>query len=338
MKQEEILLKAIEANPKNPRGIKIAEEDEKLSLLKTSIQKFGILVPLAVLKQGSKYKLIDGERRYEAAKSLGLKEVPAIITTDVIDEDNFLLRMFHIHHNREQWGPVQQCRALEGLYEEIINQGNIKKIKDEDIKLREITEELVAHTGMEARTALNRVYFLRWPKEIKKKFYDKPSTEYWYICEIEQGIIVPALKNYPEYFNSVSVNEVRKDFFEKAEHKSVNAGTEVRQVAPYIRFQTVNQKERTKVLKLLDVLRNNKDMTYEEGKHEFEASFPDWVDSSETLSLRKISNMMNKLVMALETFQFKSLGKSKEEKKGLLKMIDRLEEKLLQFKEVVSKD
>lgn len=47
--------------------------------LKLSIQEKGILQPLLVRPQKSKYEVIVGSRRYEAAKSLGLKKVPAII-------------------------------------------------------------------------------------------------------------------------------------------------------------------------------------------------------------------------------------------------------------------
>jgi ParB/RepB/Spo0J family partition protein len=47
--------------------------------LKLSIQEQGILQPLLVRPQKSKFEVIVGSRRYEAAKALGLKKVPAII-------------------------------------------------------------------------------------------------------------------------------------------------------------------------------------------------------------------------------------------------------------------
>jgi ParB/RepB/Spo0J family partition protein len=50
-----------------------------ISELKLSIQEKGILQPLLVRPQKSKYEVIVGSRRYEAAKALGLKKVPAII-------------------------------------------------------------------------------------------------------------------------------------------------------------------------------------------------------------------------------------------------------------------
>ncbi len=47
--------------------------------LKLSIQEKGILQPLLVRPRKSKYEIIVGSRRYEAAKAVGLKKVPAII-------------------------------------------------------------------------------------------------------------------------------------------------------------------------------------------------------------------------------------------------------------------
>ena len=50
-----------------------------LTELKLSIQEKGILQPILVRPQKNKYEVIVGSRRFEAAKALGLKMVPAII-------------------------------------------------------------------------------------------------------------------------------------------------------------------------------------------------------------------------------------------------------------------
>ena len=81
MGKEEIDLFKIDPNPNNPRGIDIETKDKKLALLKDSIRQFGILVPLVVARIGSRYRLLDGERRLVAAQALGLKTVPAYVTT-----------------------------------------------------------------------------------------------------------------------------------------------------------------------------------------------------------------------------------------------------------------
>jgi ParB family chromosome partitioning protein len=50
-----------------------------LTELKLSIQEKGILQPILVRPQKNKYEVVVGSRRFEAAKSLGLKMIPAII-------------------------------------------------------------------------------------------------------------------------------------------------------------------------------------------------------------------------------------------------------------------
>lgn len=50
-----------------------------LTELKLSIQEKGILQPLLVRPRKNKYEVVVGSRRYEAAKALGLKKVPAMI-------------------------------------------------------------------------------------------------------------------------------------------------------------------------------------------------------------------------------------------------------------------
>src|SRR5262245_2566710 len=113
MKLSQIDISKIDPNPDNPRGLNIQTEDEKLSYLKDSIRKSGVMVPIVVSRREGRYFLIDGERRYWASKKVGLNKIPAFIIDEdgKLTADDVLFRMFQIHHNREQWGPIQDCRA-----------------------------------------------------------------------------------------------------------------------------------------------------------------------------------------------------------------------------------
>ena len=53
--------------------------NDNLDNLTNSIKKYGILEPLIVRPKEQKYEIILGNRRYNAAKNLGLQKVPAII-------------------------------------------------------------------------------------------------------------------------------------------------------------------------------------------------------------------------------------------------------------------
>lgn len=54
-------------------------DKEALDALVASIKEKGVLQPLLVRRQGNKYELIAGERRWRASKIAGLKEVPVIV-------------------------------------------------------------------------------------------------------------------------------------------------------------------------------------------------------------------------------------------------------------------
>lgn len=84
---------------------------EKLSSLKKSITKHGIMNPLIVEKRGSSYLLVDGERRYRASKELGLKLVPVTIVEEQSDTDR-LVQQFHIQEQHEGWGATEKANAV----------------------------------------------------------------------------------------------------------------------------------------------------------------------------------------------------------------------------------
>ena len=53
--------------------------DDGLEALAISIQNYGIIQPLLLRKNGEKYEIVLGNRRYKAATNIGLKQVPAIV-------------------------------------------------------------------------------------------------------------------------------------------------------------------------------------------------------------------------------------------------------------------
>lgn len=91
--------KKLDRNVDNPR--QFFREDE-LEPLRRSIRRNGIQVPLTVYRNGSRYTLIDGERRWLSALKLNLQEVPALVQPRPSPLNNLVL-MFNIHALREQW-------------------------------------------------------------------------------------------------------------------------------------------------------------------------------------------------------------------------------------------
>jgi len=266
-------LSKIVPNNLNPRGPNVRENDPHRENLKESIAEFGILVPLVVRPIGrDKYELIDGERRYWIAQSLKLLHVPVFIIGGKLDQTALLQRMFQIHMNRDQWDAVQQCKASESLYAQLQD-----KHKSD---LQGLITDFAKFTGTDRRTARNRVQFLRWPRTIKDEIYRDPSkhNSYWYVVEIEDKIVEPAQKNYPEYFAKVEVDDVRRFLYRKWEAKIVRAAVEVRQAAVIVRSQIKPRRGRKEAIGLLDRLVKDVEFTYEEAFKEFARKFPTMVE------------------------------------------------------------
>ncbi len=79
----------IEANPENPRGA--VEDDASFERLVSSIAEVGILVPIVVREMPSgRYQLVDGERRFLAARKLRLSKVPAHVLSGSVNKHMYL--------------------------------------------------------------------------------------------------------------------------------------------------------------------------------------------------------------------------------------------------------
>lgn len=114
-----IEVEKIKPNPHQPRR---EFPEEGIRELAASIREYGMLQPIIVSKKEEdiehgtriEYQLIAGERRFLAAKLLGLQVVPAIIR--VIDEEGERLELAIIENlQREDLNPVERARAFSQL-------------------------------------------------------------------------------------------------------------------------------------------------------------------------------------------------------------------------------
>ncbi len=81
---------AIESDPENPRK---ADDQAELDQLCTSIDAFGIMVPIAVREVApGRYMVIDGHRRLWCARRLALPEVECQVFVNISEGDMGLLR------------------------------------------------------------------------------------------------------------------------------------------------------------------------------------------------------------------------------------------------------
>lgn len=106
-------LSSVEPNPLQPRGTILPES---LTDLKDSIKEHGILEPLIIAHTPAGYQIIAGERRWRAAKALGIKEVPVVIKETT---PKGMLEMAIVENvQRSDLNPVERAKAFDRLMSE----------------------------------------------------------------------------------------------------------------------------------------------------------------------------------------------------------------------------
>lgn len=101
---------SIVTNPDQPRK---SFDETQLSELSDSIKQNGVLQPILVRKKGDKYEIVAGERRYQASKLAGLKEIPAIVR-DIDDAEVFQLALIE-NLQRSDLSPIEEARGYRHL-------------------------------------------------------------------------------------------------------------------------------------------------------------------------------------------------------------------------------
>lgn len=103
----------IKANEDQPRKY---FDEEKIVQLAQSIKEHGIIQPLVLKKVKNTYIIVAGERRWRAAKFVGVKEIPAVIM-DL--DDKQLLEISLIENlQREDLNPIEEALAYRRLIDE----------------------------------------------------------------------------------------------------------------------------------------------------------------------------------------------------------------------------
>jgi len=106
-------LELLQANPLQPRGL---ITPESLTDLVASIREHGLIEPLVVAKTPAGYQIIAGERRWRAAKVVGLSTVPVIIRETTAKG---MLEMALVENvQREDLNPIERAQAFQRLIEE----------------------------------------------------------------------------------------------------------------------------------------------------------------------------------------------------------------------------
>lgn len=141
----EIDIDLISPNKNQPRK---NFDKEKIAELALSIQEHGLVQPLIVVKDGDYYKIVAGERRWRACKSIGLKSVPVIVK----DYDEKQVAEIALVENlqREDLNPIEEANGYKQLMEDF-----------------GLTQEQVSNRVQKSRSSVaNSLRLLALPKKI----------------------------------------------------------------------------------------------------------------------------------------------------------------------------
>ena len=142
-------------NPNQPRTHFNETELEELS---ESIREHGVLQPLLVRKKGRRYEIIAGERRYQASKIAGLKELPAIVK-DVDDQAVMELALIE-NLQRSDLNPIEEARGYKQL-----------------IKASGMTQEALSKAVSKSRSTItNSLRLLDLPEAVQEYLYEGKLT------------------------------------------------------------------------------------------------------------------------------------------------------------------
>lgn len=133
-------------NPNQPR--KTFDED-KLAELADSIRQNGVLQPILVRRKGQKYEIVAGERRYQASKLAGLKEIPAVVRE--IDDDKVFQLALIENLQRSDLSPIEEAKGYKQL-----------------LTSRSLTQEELAKILSKSRSAIaNTLRLMDLPVEVQ---------------------------------------------------------------------------------------------------------------------------------------------------------------------------
>ncbi len=149
---------------------------EQLQALADSIKEHGVLQPIVVTKEGDKYKIVAGERRWRASKLAEIEKIPAIVRT--LDAQNRLEISLIENVQREDLNAIETATA----YAKLKNQFNLT------------TAEVAKRVGKSESAIINTMRLLTLPDDAKHQMVEHKLSE---------GQMRPLITATPEQIQAV---------------------------------------------------------------------------------------------------------------------------------------
>jgi len=224
LKDSVVELKITDINPNGEQPRKRFDE-ESLQELASSITENGVIQPIIVVKKGTGYRIVAGERRWRASRLAGLSVIPAIVRdlTDLQTMEQALIENIQ----RQDLNPLEEAYAMDrlmkehGLTQEQLSKklGKSRPAIANTIRLMAIDESLQDYIRNGDLTAGHARALLALPSlEEQKKAADVILNKELSVRETEEyvrRILLPKpdkLKNSPELDkNSAAIALSAKD-------------------------------------------------------------------------------------------------------------------------------
>jgi ParB family chromosome partitioning protein len=153
-----IAMEQIDTVPEQPR-----RQMGNLSELVASIKEKGVLEPILVRREGVRFRIIAGERRYRAAREAGLTQIPSI-EIDVDDKGTLEISLIE-NLQRRDLSPIEEAHGIKQLcdkflytHEEVARKlGKSRSAITEILGLAQIQEEVIEYCqryGINSRSHL----------------------------------------------------------------------------------------------------------------------------------------------------------------------------------------
>jgi ParB family chromosome partitioning protein len=154
LKEERFLDVDVDRLKPNPLQPRTKWDPESLEELAQSIRETGILQPVVVVPEGDSYRIIVGERRWRAAKKLGLQTIPVLIRnlTEAQQHEAMLIENLQ----REDLNPIEIAKA----YQKMVEEFNCTQ------------EDVAKKVGKDRTSVTNTLRLLKLPEKIQDMISD----------------------------------------------------------------------------------------------------------------------------------------------------------------------
>ena len=206
-------------------------EGERLEDMIASVKEHGILNPVIVQKIDGGYEMLSGHNRMNAAKLVGLKEVPAIVKTDLSEEEAYVY-VIETNLMQRSFSDLlisEKAAVLKARYEKESCQGRRNDIIEEIARLEGKEVEVTRGHGdhrMITRDTIGKEYELSGSSvgrllklnDLIKPFkdmvdrgalYTKVALQLAFLPEEEQNLVLNVMKEKKVKINIEMVMKLR---------------------------------------------------------------------------------------------------------------------------------